>query len=84
VAGYMTKQEKLLKKAINNPDNMSFSDFQTLMSRHGWILDHQSGSHQIWYSPESFRLSVQNRNGNAKGYQIKQFLTRLEEEKKHA
>ena len=80
----MTKQEKLLVKANNNPDGLSFSDFQTLMLRFGWIMDHQSGSHQIWYSPKSFRVSVQNRNGKAKGYQVKQFLARLAEEEKHA
>ena len=80
----MAKQEKLLIKTNNNPDGLSFSDFQTLMSRFGWIMDHQSGSHQIWYSPKAFRLSVQNRNGKAKGYQVKQFLARLEEEEKHA
>ena len=80
----MTKQEKLLTKARNNTDGLSFVDFQTLMSRCGWIQDHQSGSHQIWYSPKAYRLSVQNRDGKAKGYQVKQFFTRLDEEEKHA
>ncbi len=80
----MTKQEKLLAKAINNPNGLSFSDFVTLMSRLGWIMDHQTGSHQIWFSPQGFRISVQNRHGNAKGYQVKQFLARLEEENKNA
>lgn len=50
------------------------------MKQNGWILDHQKGSHQIWYSPKSYRISVQNRNGKAKEYQVKQFLTRLREE----
>lgn len=76
----MSKKEKLLAKAKNNPDDVSIDDFRTLMKHHGWILDHQRGSHQIWYSPRAFRLSVQDRNGKAKGYQVKQFLTRLEEE----
>jgi hypothetical protein len=80
----MGKQEKLLTKALNSPDGLSFSDFQTLMSRCGWVLDHQTGSHQIWYSPKAFRLSVQNRNGKAKGYQVRQFLARFAEENKHA
>ena len=76
----MSKQEKLLTKARNDPSGLSFADFQTLMSRYGWVQDHQSGSHQIWYSPKSYRISVQNRHGKAKGYQVKQFLARLEEE----
>lgn len=79
----MTKEEKLLEKAENNPNGMSFNDFQTLMRRKGWVLDHQTGSHQIWYSPRSNRLSVQNRNGKAKGYQVKQFLNILAEEAKN-
>lgn len=76
----MSKQDKLLKKAKDNPDGMSFGDFETLMRRFKWVLDHQTGSHQIWYSPKKYRISVQNRNGKAKGYQVKQFLLRLEEE----
>jgi predicted RNA binding protein YcfA (HicA-like mRNA interferase family) len=78
----MSKKEKLLDKAINNPNGLSIDDFYTLMKQHGWVLDHQHGSHQIWYSPKSFRLSVQDRSGKAKGYQVKQFLMRLEEEGK--
>lgn len=63
---YMTAQEKLFQKARNNPDGLSFKDFQTLMSRAGWVNKRQKGSHEIWYSP--------------KGYQVKQFLKLLTEE----
>jgi len=70
-------------KSKNNPDGLSFTDFQTMMLHCGWVKDHQSGSHQIWYSPKLYRISIQNRNGQAKGYQVKQFLLRLEEETKH-
>ena len=76
----MTKKEKILDKAKNHPDGLSIDDFRTLMKHHGWTLDHQNGSHQIGYSPKSYRLSVQDRGGKAKGYQVKQFLTRLDEE----
>ena len=76
----MTKKEKLLEKAKNNPNGLSFEDFCTVMKHQGWVLDHQRGSHQIWYSPKSYRLSVQDRNGKAKSYQVRQFLMRLEEE----
>ena len=55
--------EKLLSKAIRNPNGLSFSEFQTLMTQCGWINDRQRGSHQIWYSPEGVRLSIQTRNG---------------------
>jgi predicted RNA binding protein YcfA (HicA-like mRNA interferase family) len=76
----MSKKIKLLQKALNNPDGLSLEDFCVLMKHHGWVLDHQRGSHQIWYSPKSYRISVQDRNGKAKGYQVKQFLSRLLEE----
>ena len=52
----MGKQEKLLKQAKNNPQGLSFDDFKTLLTRCGWIDDHQTGSHSIWYSPGRFRI----------------------------
>ncbi|TAN47578.1 MAG: type II toxin-antitoxin system HicA family toxin [Methylococcaceae bacterium] len=71
----MTQKEKLLMTALNNPRGLSFADFQTLLKQSGWICDHQTGSHKIWYSPSGHRLSVQeSKNGKAKGYQVDQFL----------
>jgi len=73
----MTRREKLITKAENNPKGLSLSEFQTLLSQSGWVLDHQTGGHQIWYSPRRYRLSVQEgRSGKAKGYQVEQFLAR--------
>ena len=78
----MTKREKLLARAINNPKDLSFGEFQTLLRQTGWIFDHQKGSHQIWYSPKRHRLPVQEgRSGKAKGYQVEQFLVQYEETK---
>jgi hypothetical protein len=49
---------------------------------YNWIFDHQTGSHRIWYSTKKARLSIQpTKNGTAKAYQVKQFLT-LELEQK--
>ena len=53
---------------------MKFEEFRKLLSSCGWIQDRQTGSHQIWYSENKQRISIQNRNGQAKEYQIKQFL----------
>jgi hypothetical protein len=78
----MSQHTKLLNKAKRNPEGMSFADFQTLMTQCGWIKDRQRGSHQIWYSLEEARLSIQNRNGMAKGYQVQQFLNSLKGEEK--
>ncbi len=70
----MQKKGKLLAKAKNKPKGLSFKDFQTLLNHCGWIKDHQTGSHEIWYSKTRYRLSIQNRKGKAKEYQVKQFL----------
>lgn len=67
-----------MDKARNNPEGLSFNEFTTLMTRFKWMMDHQSGSHQIWYSPSGYRISIQNRSGKAKGYQVKQFLNQYD------
>jgi hypothetical protein len=76
----VTKRKKLLAKARNNPSGLSFDDFRTLLAQADWTFDHQTGSHWIWYSPTGYRLSIQNRNGQAKGYQVEQFLAQYEVE----
>jgi predicted RNA binding protein YcfA (HicA-like mRNA interferase family) len=77
----MTKKEKLLARAMSNPKGLSLGEFQTLLRQTGWTLDHQKGSHRIWYSPTGYRLSVQEgRSGKAKGYQVEQFLRQYEVE----
>lgn len=75
------RRDKLLEAARNHPAGLRFDDFETLMSRCGWTLDRQGGSHRVWYSSEGVRLPVQEgRAGKAKPYQVKQFLRIYEEE----
>ena len=76
----MIKEAKLITKAFNSPNSLSFNDFQTLLKQNHWQLDHQTGSHQIWYSPTGYRISIQSSKGKAKAYQVKQFLKRYEQE----
>ncbi|MGD9153400.1 MAG: type II toxin-antitoxin system HicA family toxin [Gammaproteobacteria bacterium] len=76
----MRKKEKLLLKAQDNPKGLKFDEFCNLLNQCGWIKDHQTGSHQIWYSPKKHRISIQNRKGQAKAYQVKQFLARYNSE----
>ena len=77
----MAKRDKLLKKAEANPSGLRFGELETLMQQWGWELDRQKGSHRVWKSPKGARLPVQEgKGGKAKGYQVKQFLTVLEEE----
>lgn len=53
------------------------------MKQCAWIEDRQVGSHQIWFSPRHYRLSIQNRKGEAKAYQVKQFLQQYDEEQEN-
>jgi len=77
----MTKRDKLIDKALNNPKGLSFQDFQQLLRGANWTFDHQRGSHQIWYSPIGHRLSIQEgRDGKVKGYQVEQFITQFRSE----
>ena len=76
----MSKRKKLLEKAFNNPNGLRISEFETLLENCDWKRDRQNGSHQIWYSPKKYPLSVQDIAGKAKGYQVKQFLDRYNKE----
>ena len=60
--------------------DLAFGDFETLLNQQGWIFKRQTGSHAIWNSPKGYRLVIQNKNGKAKGYQVKQFLAQVEVE----
>jgi hypothetical protein len=46
----MSKKDKLLQKAIDNPNDLSFLDFTTLLEHLKWVFKRQKGSHQIWHS----------------------------------
>ncbi len=74
------KKDKLLQKAINNPGNIHFSEFEKLLKTHHFECIRSKGSHFHYYSAKYSRLlPVQEKNGMAKEYQVIQFLSILEE-----
>ena len=76
----MTKREKLWQKAINNPQNLTFDEFETLLRQTGWVLSRQKGSHRLWCSLNGQVLPIQPRkDGKAKLYQVQQFIKYQEE-----
>ena len=78
----MTKREKLWQKAEENPQNLTFDEFETLMGQMGWTFSRQKGSHRLWYSPNGQSLPIQPRkDGKAKIYQVQQFITYQETHK---
>jgi predicted RNA binding protein YcfA (HicA-like mRNA interferase family) len=70
----MNKQEKLIHKAYDNPQNLTFSEFKTLLERYGWQYKSCRGSHEKWISSTGKMLIIQNNKGKAKVYQVKQFI----------
>lgn len=76
----MTQIEKLYAQLVANRASMRFADFERILNAFGFSLDRVSGSHRIYKHPAvSRRLNVQPRSGQAKPYQIDQFLDMVEE-----
>ena len=72
-------KKKLLKRILNNQKNVKFNDFVSLVESFNFVLDHIDGSHHI-YKHLGIRdiLNLQNNKGEAKPYQIKQFINMIE------
>lgn len=75
----MTKKQKLVQKLLTKSRNIRFSEAQAALEAFGFRLARVSGSHHIYVHPEIPELvNLQNVNGQAKPYQIKQFLELVE------
>jgi hypothetical protein len=79
----MSRCDKILEKAKNSPNNLSFDELCYLAECNGFIRQRTSGSHNIYENsnllPEQNRnLNFQNVNGKAKPYQVKQLLRAIE------
>ena len=73
------KKRKLLQKALNNPQNLSFQEMTALIEAFGFRLARVSGSHHIFVHPQVTELvNLQNVKGQAKPYQVRQFLKLIE------
>ena len=78
----MTRKQKLYQRIINNQHNIKFSDLITVINAFGFELDRITGSHHIYKHPklnDDFLSLQPDKNGQAKPYQIKQFLSLVEE-----
>jgi predicted RNA binding protein YcfA (HicA-like mRNA interferase family) len=73
------KKQKLLQKALNSRNNMRFTEMVTLVEAFGFELLRVKGSHHIFSHPAIIELvNLQEVNGQAKPYQIRQFLQLVE------
>jgi len=72
-------KKKLLAKIINSQKNVQFNDFLTIVEAFGFYHTRGEGSHAIYRKDSvSEFINLQNENGKAKPYQIKQFLALVE------
>lgn len=73
------KKRKLLQKILNNPQNVRFEDAVGVIESFGFKLSRVSGSHHIFvHSDIKEPVNLQNVGGQAKSYQVRQFLKLIE------
>ena len=74
------KPRKVLEKILSGSRNVRFADMQRLVEAFGFALARTSGSHCIFTHPHVPELvNLQDVGGQAKPYQIRQFLKLVEE-----
>lgn len=72
-------KKKLLQRIINNSKNVKFNEFVLLIESFGFSLTRTEGSHHIYKNIKIQEIiNIQNVKGEAKPYQIKQFLILVE------
>jgi predicted RNA binding protein YcfA (HicA-like mRNA interferase family) len=73
------KKQKLLLKLLTGSKNIRFSEMVTCLEAFGFVLSRTNGSHHIFIHPDIPELiNLQEVNGKAKPYQIRQFLQIIE------
>lgn len=77
----MSTIEKLITKALTDPQNLTFRDFCNLCEHFGMAKRKSKSSHVIYKRSENpkFTLPIQDDNGSAKSYQVKQLFDKLRE-----
>jgi predicted RNA binding protein YcfA (HicA-like mRNA interferase family) len=75
----LTKTQKLLSKVLAGSKNIRFDEMISLVEAFGFRLSRVRGSHHIFVHPRVQELvNLQNVQGKAKPYQIRQFLRLVE------
>ena len=75
----MRPRRLLARLASGHFQNVSFADTKTLVEASGFTLLRTEGSHHIYSHPAISELvNLQNVNGEAKAYQLRQFLRLVE------
>lgn len=73
------KQRKLLRKILEGSKNIRFSEAVKIAEAFGFKLDRINGSHHIFMHPDVSELvNLQDVQGKAKAYQVRQLLKIIE------
>ena len=74
------KPREVLRKILGGSRNVRFAEMRGLVEAFGFTLARVSGSHHIFTHPDVPELvNLQEVRGEAKPYQIRQFLRLVEE-----
>lgn len=76
----MAQIKKLVDKLKNNPENVNFTDLVKVCNHYFGEPRQQRTSHCIYKTPlpGDPRVNIQEKNGKAKVYQVKQVLAAIE------
>ncbi len=78
--GKEMNKRKLLEKALSGSKNISFREMIVLVEAFGFQLKRINGSHHVFVHPQIRRIvNLQEENGKAKHYQVRQFLRLVEQ-----
>ncbi len=72
-------KRKLFTRLLQNPSNIRFAAFVRVVEAFGFRLDRTAGSHRIFVHDQvPIPLNLQPMSGQAKPYQVRQFLDIVE------
>ena len=75
----LMNKRALLARLVTNRKNVKYTDFVALIESFGFVRTRGKGSHEIFKRKGIAEIvNIQNHNGNAKPYQIEQFLSLIE------
>jgi len=68
-------KRRILQKALAGSRNISFKEIVVLVEAFGFHLSRVNGSHHVFIHPRVQKVvNLQEENGKAKYYQVRQFL----------
>ena len=72
-------KRKLFQQILNSQKNVKYNDFVVILEAFGFYRTRSEGSHSIYRNEAVTEIiNIQNVNGEAKPYQIRQFFSLVE------